>query len=85
MILKKIVDNNQRNWHLKMTEALWASRTTTKHNIEMFPYLLVYGKVAKMTIRLELNALISVVNTEDTKYTSPIQKIINQLPKLEEE
>jgi hypothetical protein len=48
-------------------------------------YLLVYGKEAKMSISLKLNALISVVNTEDTEDTLPIQKIINQLLKLEEE
>jgi hypothetical protein len=38
-----------------------------------------------MSISLELNALISVVNTEDTEDSSPIQRRINQLLKLEEE
>jgi hypothetical protein len=66
-ILKKIVDRNQRNWHLKLTEALWESRTTPKDSTGMSLYLLVYGKEEKMSISLELNALISVVNTEDTK------------------
>jgi hypothetical protein len=51
----------------------------------MPPYILVYGKEEKMSINLELNALIYVVNIEDTKDTSPIQKMINQLLKLEEE
>jgi hypothetical protein len=36
-------------------------------------------------MNLELNAFISVVNTGDTEDTSPIQKRINQLLKLEEE
>jgi hypothetical protein len=49
-ILKKIVDGNQRNWHLKLTEALWASRKTMKDSTGMNPYLLVYGKEAKMSI-----------------------------------
>jgi hypothetical protein len=84
-ILKKIVDGNQRNWHLKLTEALWASRTTPKDSTGMTLYLLVYGKEEKMPINLELNALIFMVNTEDTEDTSPIQKRINQLLKLEEE
>jgi hypothetical protein len=51
----------------------------------MSPYLLVYGKEAKMSISLELNALIYVVNIEDTEDSSPIQRRINQLLKLEEE
>jgi hypothetical protein len=39
----------------------------------------------KKLISLKLNALISVVNTEDTEDSSPIQRRINQLLKLEEE
>ena len=70
---------------MKLTEALWASRTTPKDITGMSPYTLVYGKEAKIPISLELNALISVVNTEDTEESSPIQRMINQLLKLEEE
>jgi len=84
-ILKKTVDSNQRNWHLKLTIALWASRTTPKNNTRMSPYLMVYGKEAKISISLELNALISMVNTEDIEDNSSIQRRINQLLKLEEE
>jgi hypothetical protein len=84
-ILKKIVNGNQRNWHLKLIEALWASRKTSKDSIRMTLYLLVYGKEAKMPINLELNALIYVVNIEYTEDTYPTQKMINQLLKLEEE
>jgi transposase InsO family protein len=43
-ILKKSVDNNQRNWHLKMTDALWVRRMTPKDNVGMSLYTLVYGK-----------------------------------------
>jgi hypothetical protein len=72
--LKKIVDSNQRNWHLKLTEALWASKTTPKDSIGMSPYLLVYGKEEFFLINLEINALIFVVNTEDIEDTSLIHK-----------
>jgi hypothetical protein len=51
---------------MKMIEALWARRTTSKDSTLMSMYLLVYGKEAKMSINLELNALISMVNIEDT-------------------
>jgi hypothetical protein len=54
-----------------------------KDSIGMSMYLLVYGKEEKMLINLEINALVFVVNTEDTKDNSPIQKRINQLLKLE--
>jgi transposase InsO family protein len=62
-ILKKTIDKNQNNWHLKLKHVLWESRMTPKDSIRMSPYLLVYGKEEKMSISLELNALISVVNT----------------------
>jgi hypothetical protein len=81
-ILKKTIDKNQRNWHLKLTGALWESRTIPKDSIGISLYTLVYGKEVKMPISLELNALNFVVNTEDS---SPIQRRINQLLKLEEE
>jgi hypothetical protein len=83
--LKKTIDKNQRNWHLNFTDALWERRTTPKYNTKMSLYTLVYGKEEKMPIRLELNAFTFVVNIEDTKDNSPIQRRINQLLKLEEE
>jgi hypothetical protein len=43
-ILKKIVDRNQWNWHMKLTKALWESRKNPKDSTEMSLYLLVYGK-----------------------------------------
>jgi hypothetical protein len=84
-MLKKIVDKNQRNWHLKLIDALWESRVTPKYSTGMSLYTLVYGKEGKMTIILELNALTFVVNTEDAEYFSPMKKRVNQLLKLEEE
>jgi transposase InsO family protein len=76
-ILKKTVDKNQKNWHLKLTDALWERIMTPKDSTGMPLYTLVYGKGTKMSIRLELNALNFVVNTEDAEYSSPIQRRIN--------
>jgi hypothetical protein len=68
-----------------MTKALCERKKTPKDSTSMYPYLLVYGKDVKIPISLKLNVLISVVNTEDTEYSSPMHKRINQLLKLEEE
>jgi len=81
----KTIDKNQMNWHLKLTDALWESRTTPKDSTGMSPYTLVYGKELKIPISLTLNALTYKVNTEDTEEISPIQRRINRLLKLEEE
>jgi hypothetical protein len=83
--LNKIVDNNQRNWHLKLTDALWERRMTPKDNTRMSPNTLVYGKEEKILINLELNSLTFVINTKSVEYFSPIQQRVNQLLKLEEE
>jgi len=62
-ILKKTIDKNQRNWHLKLSDALWARRMTPKDSTRISLYTLVYGKEAKMSISLELNSLTFMVNT----------------------
>jgi hypothetical protein len=73
-MFKKNIEKNQRNWHLKLIDALWASRTTPKDSIGMSPYTLVYGKEAKISISLKLDALNFVVNTKDAEDSSPIQR-----------
>jgi len=75
---------NQRNWHVKLIDALWASILTPQDNTRVSPYTLVYGKEEKMSIHLELNALTYVVNTEDIEQVSPLQRIYDQLMHSEE-
>jgi hypothetical protein len=58
---------------------------TLKDNTGMSLYTLDYGKEEKMPIILKLNALTCVVNTEDVEDSSPMQKRVNQLLKLDEE
>jgi hypothetical protein len=76
-ILKKNIEKNQRNQHLKLIDVLWERRMTPKDSTGMSLYTLVYGKEAKMTISLELNALTFMVNTKDEEDNSPIQRRIN--------
>jgi transposase InsO family protein len=45
-ILKKIVSTNQKDWHKKLLNALWASRITPKNSTRHSPFSLVYGKYA---------------------------------------
>eukprot|EP00253_Pinus_taeda_P010745 PITA_10745 len=46
-IIKKLLEENKKNWHRKLTNALWADRLSTKKSIGMSPYELVYGLEAK--------------------------------------
>ena len=43
-ILKKIVIENQRSWHLAFINALWANTFTPNNSLGVSPYTLVYGK-----------------------------------------
>jgi len=42
-IIKKVLEENKKNWHKKLINALWADRLTTKRSIGTSPYELVYG------------------------------------------
>eukprot|EP00253_Pinus_taeda_P003639 PITA_03639 len=46
-IIKKLLEENKKNWHRKLTNALWEDRLSTKKSIGMSPYELVYGMEAK--------------------------------------
>ena len=46
-IIKKTLEENKKNWHKKLVNALWADRLTTKRSIETSPYELVYGLEAR--------------------------------------
>jgi hypothetical protein len=73
-ILKNTIIVNQRNWLVKLIDALWDSRLSTKGSTGLSPYILVYGKEAKMHNHLELNSLTCVVNTKYVDQASPHRK-----------
>lgn len=83
-ILKKTVEQSQRDWHIKLDHALWADRIAPKSSIGCFPYELVYGKEAVLPINLQIPALklSSCTWPEDEKEN--LQKRLNDLIALEE-
>eukprot|EP00253_Pinus_taeda_P014804 PITA_14804 len=46
-IIKKLLEENKKNWHRKLTNSLWADRPSTNKSIGMSPYELVYGMEAR--------------------------------------
>lgn len=53
-IMKKLVSENQREWHKKLHEALWADKITPKRAIGISPFELVYGTKPSLPLPLEL-------------------------------
>jgi len=46
-IIKKVLEENKKNWHKKLVNALWADILSTKRSIGMSTYELVYGMEAR--------------------------------------
>jgi len=53
-IIKKLLEDNKKNWDSKLKYALWADRVTTKKSIGDSPFKIVYGTEAVFPIQLTL-------------------------------
>eukprot|EP00253_Pinus_taeda_P019263 PITA_19263 len=71
-IIKRTVDQSQKNWHKTLVNALWADRITKKASIDTSPFNLVYGKEAVLPTHLMIPSL-SLVQYIDEVSTSSLQ------------
>jgi len=55
-ILKKIVLDKPRQWHLNLTYALWEDRTTAKASIGTSPFQWLFGQQVVLPIELQLTS-----------------------------
>ncbi|XP_071902410.1 uncharacterized protein [Coffea arabica] len=56
-LLKKVVNKQRRDWHLRIGEALWAYRTTFRTPTQATPYALVYGVEAVLPLECQIPSL----------------------------
>ena len=56
-IIKMKIEDNQRCWHQKLRTALWVDRITPKRSIGNSPFMLIYGREARLSISLDFLAL----------------------------
>ena len=83
-IIKRTIDQNQKNWHKSLIFALWADHITHKASIGTSPFNLVYGKEAVIPSNLALPSLAIVQFIEENPFLS-IQLRFDQIIKLEED
>jgi hypothetical protein len=56
-IIKKRIKDNLRRWHEKLSEALWAHRTSRHETTTLTPFELVYGQEAVLPVGIGLQSL----------------------------
>jgi hypothetical protein len=56
-IIKKRIKDNSRRWHEKLSEALWAHRTSGHRATKVTPYEVVYGQEAVLPVEVSLQNL----------------------------
>jgi len=81
-IIKKVLEENKKNWHKKLVNALWTDRVSIKRSIGMSPYELVYGMEARFPSSLGISTikLLQEIQAEP----NDIQRRINQTIHLQQ-
>lgn len=55
--MRRIIEDNQRTWHKKLKTTLWVDRITPKREIGNSPFMLIYGREARLPNSLEFPSL----------------------------
>ncbi|XP_050216076.1 uncharacterized protein LOC126667151 [Mercurialis annua] len=67
LIVQKMIEENPRQWHVLLSEAVWANRTSQKSATGISPFRLVYGYDAMLPIDLDEERLAALDHLEAQK------------------
>ena len=56
-ILEKMLEANPRDWHIILSETLWAYKTSKRDSIMVSPYSLTYGQDAMLLMEVVVPSL----------------------------
>ena len=80
-IIKKLLQESKKSWHLKLINALWADRICIKRSIGTSPFEIVYGVEAFFPVSLAVPVMKLIQEQEEEP--SFVQRRINQMITLE--
>jgi hypothetical protein len=81
-IIKKVLDENKRSWHVHLKYALWENRISTKRSIRISPFQMVYGTDVVLPINLAL--LVMMLWQDQNEEPNHVTRRINQLIEVQE-
>ena len=76
-----MLQENKRNWHKNLTNALWVDRVSTKRLISMSAFQLVYGVDTVFPTSLDI-PMMKILKESDCE-PNDIQRRINQMIHLQ--
>ncbi|CAL2247053.1 unnamed protein product [Prunus armeniaca] len=80
-IIKKMEEDNPRDWHKRLSKALWADRTSKKMAIGTTPFALTYGHDAVLLVEINVQSLRLEKQSgmDEVAYTEAMMQGLNQL------
>ena len=81
--MKRKIESNQRIFHSKLKTMMWIDRITPKRAIENSPFMLMYGREARLPISLEFPSLKLAHQLELSKDSAMTVRMV-ELMELEE-
>jgi hypothetical protein len=81
-IIKKVLDENKKSWHVHLRYALWENRIGTKKSIGMSHFQMVYGTNAVLPINFAL--LVMKLWQDHKEEPNHLTRRINQLMEVQQ-
>jgi hypothetical protein len=81
-IIKKVLTENKKAWHIHLKYALWANQIGTKKSIGISPFQLVYGTDVVLPINLSLPVM--KLWQDANEETNGVTRRMNQIIKVQQ-
>jgi hypothetical protein len=81
-IIKKVLRENRKAWHVHLKYALWENRIGTKKSIGMSPFQMVYGTDVVLPINLSLPVI--KLWQDANEDPNDVMRRINQIIKVQQ-